>query len=275
MEKLLDDDERIRRAEEIYYRRRNGEDFISNKVHKNKKKISIKRMLDIIVICLVIYTIFYMVKNKNYIFTKEFLDDTDKIFNYDIKEKIFSLLNNKYFIQSESISELTENSEKENIIEPTHYLEATLSISEDTSSIDQMKIDAEEIEKQILVAKPIYGEVTSRFGVRDLSNIIVSGFHTGLDIAANQGDDIVSAIDGEVVEVSEFGAYGKHIKIKNNNIVTMYAHCSQIYMSVGDIVNQGDRIAAVGSTGNSTGPHLHFEIMLDDRYIDPEYLLDY
>ena len=66
---------------------------------------------------------------------------------------------------------------------------------------------------------------------------------------------------------------GKHIKIRLNNVRTLYAHCSKIYVKEGQIVAVGQEIGEVGSTGNSTGPHLHFEIRVDDRFVDPERII--
>ena len=83
------------------------------------------------------------------------------------------------------------------------------------------------------------------------------------------GDNIISAITGTVTFVSNQGDLGNHLKIANDKYETVYAHCSQIYVEVNSQVKQGDLIAAVGSTGNSTGNHLHFEVLKDGEYIDP------
>lgn len=71
------------------------------------------------------------------------------------------------------------------------------------------------------------------------------------------------------------GIIGNHIKITCNNVTTVYAHCSAIYVTQGQIVAEGQEIAEVGSTGNSTGPHLHFEVRVDDRYIDPAQIINF
>lgn len=68
---------------------------------------------------------------------------------------------------------------------------------------------------------------------------------------------------------------GKHLEITNGEISTLYAHCSEILVKEGDKIKQGDEIAKVGDTGNSTGPHLHFEIMRQERVIDPETILGF
>ena len=98
--------------------------------------------------------------------------------------------------------------------------------------------------------------------------------HTGTDIAANLGTKIKSATDGEVVLASEEGDYGKHLKIQIGEVSIIYAHCNNLYVKQGDMVAQGQEIAEVGSTGNSTGPHLHFEIRYQERKIDPESILE-
>ena len=79
---------------------------------------------------------------------------------------------------------------------------------------------------------------------------------------------------GIVTLVSSEGDYGNHIKIRCNNVTTLYAHCLNVYVKEGQIVAQGQDIGEVGSTGNSTGPHLHFEIRVDDRFVNPSKVID-
>ena len=85
---------------------------------------------------------------------------------------------------------------------------------------------------------------------------------------------IKSATEGEVVLASEEGDYGKHLKIIIGEVAIIYAHCNQLYVKQGDHVTQGQEIAEVGSTGNSTGPHLHFEIRYQERTVDPQKILE-
>ena len=99
--------------------------------------------------------------------------------------------------------------------------------------------------------------------------------HKGIDIAAKVGKKIKSATDGQVKEASYNSEYGNYIKIKNKNVLTVYAHCKKLKVSKGKIVKKGDVIATVGSTGKSTGPHLHFEIRLSGRYINPRYVIEF
>ena len=114
---------------------------------------------------------------------------------------------------------------------------------------------------------PVSGTITSRFGA--VSNIR-SSVHTGLDIGASTGTPIAAAAAGTVTYSGRKGSYGKMITIDHGNgVFTYYAHCNSLYKSVGEYVNQGDIIAAVGSTGNSTGPHLHLEIRVNGVAYNP------
>ncbi len=118
--------------------------------------------------------------------------------------------------------------------------------------------------------KPVSGVITSRFGYRQ-ATAIVSGNHKGIDIGAPGGSTIVAAADGTVTYAGWMGGYGNLVIISHKNgIQTYYGHCSKIYTSVGTVVKAGDKIAAVGSTGNSTGNHLHFEIRQNGTQINPQ-----
>lgn len=112
--------------------------------------------------------------------------------------------------------------------------------------------------------RPYGGSVSSRFGSRS------SGTHTGVDFCGNLGDSIVASDCGTVVFSGWSGGYGNIIKIDHNNgYVTYYAHCSELYAKEGDVVQKGDVIATLGNTGNSTGPHVHFEIRYAGDCLDP------
>ena len=112
------------------------------------------------------------------------------------------------------------------------------------------------------------------FGLRNPTTASVPKNHTGTDIAAVTGTKIVSATDGTVIYKSSKGDYGKHIKIQINDVTILYSHCNNLYVKEGDLIKQGQEIAEVGSTGNTTGPHLHFEIRYQDRCIDPQLILE-
>ena len=151
-------------------------------------------------------------------------------------------------------------------------------LAENTGIENNEVIDNIEENKQEIITYeviwPHKGEITSNFGERESTDSRVTGNHTGIDIAGNLGDKIISAINGKVLEVSEEGRLGKHMKIENENIITVYAHCNNIYVKEGEEIKQGQEIGEVGSTGNSTGNHLHFETILNGEYIDPMSVIE-
>jgi murein DD-endopeptidase MepM/ murein hydrolase activator NlpD len=121
---------------------------------------------------------------------------------------------------------------------------------------------------------PVAGRITSPFGER--KNPLGPGddFHPGVDIAADEGTPIAAAAAGRVVSAGPDAGYGNLIVVDDGNgVATRYAHCSQMYARVGDVIAPGQTIGAVGSTGNSTGPHLHFEVRINDRPVDPAQFL--
>lgn len=99
-------------------------------------------------------------------------------------------------------------------------------------------------------------------------------FHSGLDFSIASGTDVVAAAGGRVVSARRHSGYGKLLEIDHGNgLVTRYAHLSRFYVKAGEVVTPGQRIAAVGSTGRSTGPHLHFEVQHHGRFVDPQRFL--
>lgn len=117
---------------------------------------------------------------------------------------------------------------------------------------------------------PSSKNVTSEFGWRQHPVLHYNRFHNGVDIGAKSGSPIVAAYDGKVVAASYTSAMGNYIMIDHGDgLYTIYMHCSQLYVSEGAIVVRGEHIAAVGSTGISTGPHLHFSVRLNGEYMDP------
>jgi len=112
--------------------------------------------------------------------------------------------------------------------------------------------------------------ITSSFGNRLHPTLKVWKFHTGIDIGAYSGKDIVAAASGKVIMSTWYGGYGNFIMIDHGGgIVTCYGHASKLIAKKGDIVKRGQVIAKIGSTGRSTGPHLHFEVRDNGEYINP------
>lgn len=112
--------------------------------------------------------------------------------------------------------------------------------------------------------------ITSYFGYRSSPTAGASTYHQGLDIGASHGSSIWAAADGTVTTASYSSAMGNYVVISHGNgVSTVYEHCSALYVSAGDYVSKGTTIAAVGSTGISTGAHLHFGVSVGGSYVNP------
>lgn len=286
VDKAANYEERIRRAEEIYNRRRNNirtNDYATLNISGKKDIKLFKRMFIQIIICLAIYFGVYIIQNNNYIFSESFISKTKEILSYDINvsnltEGVLQYINNIKDVQSMIPEQYREKDEIK--IDSTLNNQALMLIEEplytnEASSLSQVEEDAKFIKENYSLIKPVEGVVSSGFGSRNPTTPTVPKYHTGIDIANVIGTKIIAAMEGEVTQVSSTGAYGNHLRIKNGEIVTLYAHCSKIYVKEGDKISQGQEIAEVGDTGNVTGPHLHFEIRRNNEFVDPAYVIDF
>ncbi len=140
-------------------------------------------------------------------------------------------------------------------------------------SLETLKLLAEETYKSLRslpIGYPVSGSITSTFGLR--KNPLGRGyeFHTGIDIETPQDTPVRATADGVVVLADSFGNYGGTIILKHpTGYSTLYAHLSRIEVHDGQHVKAGQIIGRVGSTGRSTGPHLHYEVILDNKALDP------
>lgn len=117
---------------------------------------------------------------------------------------------------------------------------------------------------------PSYTRISSDYGNRPHPTLGVVLFHNGVDMAAPGGSKILAAYDGKVVAADYSAAMGNYIMIDHGDgLYTVYMHASALYVSKGDVVVKGEHIAAVGSTGRSTGNHLHFSVRLNGSYVSP------
>ena len=124
-------------------------------------------------------------------------------------------------------------------------------------------------------ASPVSGCESSGFGYRLHPVLQIVRFHYGTDLAANAGEEIAAFADGVVSFVGSDDSYGRHLKIDHGGgWVSHYCHCSMIFVTQGQRVARGERIALVGATGLVTGPHLHFELTRDGVFLNPEYYLN-
>ena len=303
MERTMTVEERIRRAEEIYERRKRNEGLTvvqekESKKEKNEKKDIklLKKMVIQLMICISIYLLIYTIQNQQYIFSEDFINKINEIMSYDIdfkkiyedsKNFIMQIFNKENENQNESQNKIQENNEAnvtenkevnngiggavEEIIEKN--MEETEQVAEN-QNLSQEEQDILHVKNTTSFIKPIEGTISSVYGYRETATGTVPKNHTGTDIAAITGTKIKSATNGQVVVASEEGDYGKHLKVQIGEVSIIYAHCNSLYVKEGDMITQGQAIAEVGSTGNSTGPHLHFEIRISERTVDPQKILE-
>ena len=115
------------------------------------------------------------------------------------------------------------------------------------------------------------GYISSTFGYRTQPIAGASTNHKGIDFAAATGTPIYAAAAGTVISAGYAGNAGNLLVINHGNgLLTYYMHCSKIYVSAGQKVSKGQNVAAVGTTGNSTGPHLHFQVELNNVPVNPD-----
>lgn len=145
------------------------------------------------------------------------------------------------------------------------------------SYIDYMKKDIDYLfntVKNIPVGTPLKGKINSNFGYRKDPFKSRSGFHSGLDIDANYGQRVVATADGVVTKASWHTNYGKTVIVKHkDHYETLYGHLSKLQVKEGQEVKVGDVIGRAGSTGRSTGTHLHYEVIKDGKRVNPKNFL--
>ena len=190
---------------------------------------------------------------------------------WDEAEEIVNKMKEEYSEESDiniTVTEkYTENIEELGVAELAEA-EASVNTSLRTIIDEKERIAKATCNGVYLAVKPVSGTITSRYGA---SESIRNHAHSGLDIAAPAGTDIKAAAVGTVSHSGWMGGYGNLIIIDHENgVQTYYGHCSKLYANVGDKVEPGDIIAAVGSTGNSTGNHLHFEIRINGVTQNPQ-----
>lgn len=123
------------------------------------------------------------------------------------------------------------------------------------------------------LCNPVSGRLTSGYGYRLHPTSGTLDFHTGVDIAAPEGTPISAALPGVVRQVDHSPIYGNYILLQHGNFQTRYCHCLQITAQEGQKVREGEYIAQVGATGVATGSHLHFEVLVEDKLVDPLWVL--
>ena len=206
-------------------------------------------------------------EEKYYVSSK---DDAEGIID-ELKEKRSTNIDKITYTQVHS-TELKDFSEKDTVVSELYVKPVVVATATYSTYYGEKIISTEtpsSTVEGIGLIRPLSGTITSRFGARWGTT------HRGLDIAAPTGTTIAAAASG-TVSFSGWDSYGlgNCVKIDHGNgVQTVYGHCSELYVTVGEYVSQGQAISAVGSTGNSTGPHLHLEIRLDGVAQNPQLYL--
>ncbi len=181
--------------------------------------------------------------------------DSENFFNVTMNNDIGSTVSDSL---SETENDLSAPAEENNVIIPE---EMTSEVVE-TTGVENGYI------------WPISGKITAFYGVQSSLFSGPDSSHTGIDIGADTGTPIKSISDGKVTFAGYSEGFGKYIIISHSdNISSLYAHCSELLYKKGDIVEKGDIIALVGATGKATGSHLHIELLVGNKSVDPLWLL--
>lgn len=206
-------------------------------------------------------------EEKYYVSSK---DEAEEIIN-ELKEKKSRNIDDIAYTQIHS-TELKDFSETDTVVSKLYEKPVVVATSGYSTYSGKKIVSTAKPSSAVLgigLIKPVSGTITSRFGLRS------SGTHKGLDIAAPTGTTVAASASGTVI-FSGWDTYGLGYCVRishGNGVVTVYGHCSKLYVTKGETVSQGQAIAAVGSTGNSTGSHLHLEIRVNGTPQNPQLYL--
>ena len=255
-------------------------------MNKNKKDYLFKSLLLQFLVCLVLFGLIFVLKTTNSKFFSElkitFSDKLEENLSVEEAEAVFSsftdtvskskngvIVRNKEEKETESESEFIPFEEPSLSAEIIASGGKDIKVSSNNDVPDNVSVDNYKLSQKMVM--PLKGKITSGFGVRTHP---ISGdlrFHAGVDIAAEKGTNIYAAFDGEVIEADYDKWNGNFLKIKHDNkIMTVYCHCEKLNVKKGDRIRAGEVIGTVGSTGSSTGPHLHFELRINNISYNPQ-----
>ncbi|MDD5393715.1 MAG: peptidoglycan DD-metalloendopeptidase family protein [Thiothrix sp.] len=177
----------------------------------------------------------------------------------------FSVQDKQYRTQRITLSD-------NNMVEPDE--ESSARIVRELAVQKQLKTRFSAGEADLNFIRPAPGADTGRFGMRRIFNGQPRNPHSGMDIAAAAGTPVKSTASGRVLHTGDFFFSGNVVYVDHGaGVISMYAHLSKISVKVGDVVQQGDILGEVGSTGRATGPHLHWSVYLNGEAVDPTLFL--
>ena len=163
------------------------------------------------------------------------------------------------------------------VLDSLDHLQKQLSDRERQMRVLEDLLLASKLEKEIMPSGwPIdSGYITSGFGLRTDPFTGLRGYHPGIDFAAPEGSPVLAVASGIVTEAGERSGYGNLVEIDHGNgYVTRYGHNERLLVKPGDRVQKGQQVAMIGSTGRSTGPHVHFEVLLNGNVVNPEQYIE-
>lgn len=229
-----------------------------NRKQQTNEDVVLAKMQENLVTTYVRYAVTLDGENKGYAKTQEEAEAMVEEIKQEFEDKIE--------LNLAVIKEYTENPEEMNQVD-VELAKTNIDQEIEETIEEENKRKNSSVNGVLLASKPVSGIVSSRFGAtngRDHS-------HKGIDIAAPTGTPIYACGDGTVTRAGWSNGYGNLVVISHGNgVETYYGHCSQLYVTKGQTVSSGSKIAAVGSTGRSTGPHLHLEIRKNGSQINPQ-----
>lgn len=249
-------------------------------MNKKKKDYLIFTLFFQIFICAVAFAILFGLKASNSAFIESyksiFFDNLEE--NYKLpkkEEKETKIDDNEASFNIKTTAEQTETTTHETSLnaEISATGGADYSINDNGDVPDNVSVNGYTLNQRMVL--PVDGNTTSEFGIRTHPITNELRFHAGIDIAAEMNTPVYAAFDG-IVSVASYDRWnGNYLKIEHEgNIMTVYCHCNSLKVKEGDKVTAGQPIATIGSTGSSTGPHLHFELRIDNKSYNPQIALE-
>lgn len=240
-----------------------------------------------------------MQNNKEYVFKEEFLDESPKSKNGESRSEAFvrflfiqsvvcamivisalviKLAAPKSYAQIKSVYTAAINEQDITFSDIYWFVNGVFNKNSAAGGSDELTLPESVTQNAYVLSSPISavckGKVTSEFGWRTHPITKKLGFHTGIDIANKKGTPISAAFSGSIQDCGTNEAYGNYVLMRHSdNLYTFYGHCDSLNVRKGMNIRRGEVIAYMGSTGYSTGPHLHFEIRIEGKRVDPAYVL--
>lgn len=275
MREVIPMDNMHRRRQYTRYSRQNR-----NKKQSGKGKDDfVKSVFNQVIVCGVILLLVFAVKNIDTDFTNKITQQVRDMLGYTVEigdayDTVETFAENSGILTSSKSKTEGDQQQQQNEMHD-EKTKGELSFSDKESTEESQQVAYQQVAIRQEMMTPLNGTVMSLFGMRKHPLFHGEFFHSGIDIEANQGEEFVAAMDGEVVEIGKDKSYGNYIKIKHNDdIYTFYAHCNQIFVEKGQQVHKGQRIGNIGQGEQILGAHLHFEIRKNDKMLDPLKYLD-